>query len=88
MNLASETPEWFKEAEVVTTLDAREMLEKGEHPVTLVLSEIKDLKDKQMYMLITPFIPAPLIEKAQKQGFSVWYIEEDDNVVKTYFHKS
>jgi len=81
-------PNWINTSVVVKTLDAREMLENGEHPVTLVLSEIKDLKPGQLYLLLTPFIPAPLIDKAKNQGFSVWYHEENKDLVKTYFYKS
>ncbi len=82
----SEPPDWINSSVVMKTLDARAMLEKGEQPITTVLSEIKGLKDKQLYLLITPFIPAPLIDKAINQGFSVWYHEEDNSIVKTYFH--
>ncbi|MCP4582215.1 MAG: DUF1858 domain-containing protein [candidate division Zixibacteria bacterium] len=84
----SEPPEWVRTSAVIKTLDASEMLEKGEHPVTIVLSEIKNLQEKQLYLLITPFIPAPLIDKARNQGFLVWYHEADNDKVKTYFHKS
>jgi len=82
----SKRPDWVDTSVIIKTLDAREMLENGEHPVTQVLSEIKSLQDKQLYLLITPFIPAPLIDKAKNQGFLVWYHEESDNIVKTYFH--
>lgn len=82
--LSSEMPSWISESRIVTTLDARPLLEAGEQPVQRVLKECKDLKPGDVYVLITPFLPAPLIENAQKQGFLAWAKEEEKGVFKTY----
>ncbi len=42
--VAAETPAWFFEDRIVKTLDARSMLEAGEHPVQRVLADCRDLK--------------------------------------------
>jgi len=83
--VSSEKPPWFAADRIVTTLDARGMLEAGEHPVQRVLSECRDLKPGDIYELITPFLPAPLIEKAMSIGLMAWASEFSKGVFKTYF---
>ena len=78
-------PDWFDESKIVKKLDAREMLEAGEHPVNQVLTEVKDLQKGQIYELITPFLPAPLIDKVKNNGLEAWTIEKESNVIITYF---
>ncbi len=82
---APEAPAWFKAAQVVKSLDARPLLEAGEHPVQRVLQEVKALKPGEIYELITPFLPAPLIEAAQKQGLQAWVQETEASVFRSYF---
>ena len=83
--VAVETPAWFFEDRIVKTLDARSMLEAGEHPVQRVLGECRDLKPGDIYELITPFLPAPLIEKAAAIGLLAWAKEESEGLYKTFF---
>jgi hypothetical protein len=81
---AKETPAWFSPSDIVQSLDARPMLEKGEQPINKVLAGCKNLNAGEIYELTTPFLPAPLIDNAQKQGFLVWAKEEDERVFKIY----
>lgn len=78
-------PDWFHKDRVVKTLDARPILEAGGHPVGQVLQEIKDLQDREIYQLITPFLPAPLIDKVKSQGFLAWTISGGENLFRNYF---
>jgi len=80
-------PEWFDENRVTTTYDAREMLSGGGHPVEKVLGDIATFKAGEIYLLITPFMPAPLIEKVKAQGFENWTQGENDSVFRNYFYK-
>ena len=80
-----EPPLWFKTGTIVKTIDARPMLAEGEHPVGLVLQEVDDLKDDEILELITPFVPAPLIDKVEAKGFSSWTLERSKEVFKNYF---
>lgn len=61
------------------------MLDSGQQPIQLVLRECQKLKPDEIYEVISPFLPAPLIEQAEKQGYSVWSNEESSDVYKTYF---
>ncbi len=38
----------------------------------------------EVYELVTPFTPVPLIERAQAKGFGAHAVEQD-GVVRTYF---
>ena len=78
-------PPWVKQYEIARSLDARSIIERGEHPLTQVMSELNELKQNQRYELITPFPPEPLIDKARSKGFLTWSIEEANEVIKTYF---
>lgn len=40
------------------------MLEAGEHPVNIVISDLKGMNEGEIYALTAPFLPAPLIDKA------------------------
>lgn len=78
-------PAWFDKSRIVKSFDARTMLEAGEQPVTKVLQELEELKHNQIYELIAPFIPAPLIDLAKNKGFEAWSIKEGTELVKIYF---
>lgn len=81
---AKETPAWFSPSDIVQSLDARPMLEKGEQPINKVLAGCKNLKAGDIYELTTPFLPAPLIDAARKQGYLTWSRKERDGVFKTF----
>jgi len=79
-----EKPSWYRPECVVETMDARPMLEAGEPPVSAVLKGPRQLAPGQCFELITPFLPAPLVDVAKKQGFDAWWIEQE-SLFRTYF---
>ena len=83
--LSQGEPAWVKQFKLIKSLDARPIIERGEHPLTEVIRELNGLKQYQRYELITPFLPAPLIDKAKSKGFMAWSVEESSEVIKTYF---
>jgi uncharacterized protein (DUF2249 family) len=80
-------PEWFDMGKVTARLDAREMLNRGEHPVAQVLAKLKNLPEGSIYELTAPFNPAPLIEKAAGLGFTHWIDQVEEEEFRVYFHK-
>lgn len=82
---ATSAPGWFNPDNVTKTLDARPILDAGEHPLNEVFRELKTMEAKQIFELITPFIPAPMIERANKQGYATWVKKERDDLFYTYF---
>lgn len=83
-SISKEIPAWFSTDRIVQSLDARPMLERGEQPINQVFSESKNLKDGEIYELITPFLPAPLIDTAKEKGYLIWSKNAGEKVFKTY----
>jgi len=77
-------PDWLTN-QIAESLDACPIIESGEQPIGIVMPRLRRLSDNQVFELITPFEPAPLMDKAKEQGFSVWFEKMGDTLVKTYF---
>jgi uncharacterized protein (DUF2249 family) len=82
-----EKPNWLQQERIKITLDARPVLAAGEHPLARVMDETKDLVSGEIYEMITPFTPVPLIEKVKAMGFDSFTSEENPSEIHTYFHK-
>jgi hypothetical protein len=80
-------PEWFDETGIAHTIDTREMLNAGEHPVYEVLSSIKKLSDKEILKVVSPFIPAPLLDKTISLNYKHWLIEHNKDEYILFFKK-
>jgi hypothetical protein len=80
-------PDWYSTDKVTTTFDVREMLAAGEHPVAIVMDDIRRLGSGEIYELLAPFLPAPLIDKATGLGASHWVVKENENSYRIYFIK-
>lgn len=81
----TEQPGWFTETRVVDALDARGMLAAGEQPVNQVIADLQTLEPGDIYKLIAPFMPAPLVDKASSLGISHWVTQTDDQEYMIYF---
>jgi hypothetical protein len=82
-----EKPGWLQKEHVKITLDARAILAAGEHPLARVMEETKGLVSGEIYELITPFPPMPLIEKVKATGFEAYTEEKSPSEFHSYFHK-
>lgn len=81
------TPDWFEKKKISVSLDARNTIAAGGHPLDEVITGIRQLKAGEIYELITPFLPAPLIDKIKDMGYDNWSYQEKDNLFKSYFIK-
>ncbi|MCF8227797.1 MAG: DUF1858 domain-containing protein [Bacteroidales bacterium] len=79
-------PDWLDEEKVKLSFDARPVIRNGGHPLEKVLKETKELEVGEIYLLISSFMPAPLIDKVMERGFDAW-TDEQDGVFKNYFLK-
>jgi uncharacterized protein (DUF2249 family) len=82
----SPAPDWVENSVVSVTYDAREDLQNGSHPLARIMGEISKLENDQHYVLITPFNPAPLIQKVQDKGFETW-TRSDNGRVETFIKR-
>lgn len=81
-------PSWFDGTSINETLDAREMLQAGQHPLAEVIQRTSAMQAGQIFELITPFTPKPLIEKVKANGFSAYVQEVNESETHTFFHKA
>ncbi len=84
----SKRPEWILEGRVIEEFDARPLIEKGKHPVKMVMEKLKLLNEGEMLTLVTSFTPVPLMDMARSKGYRVWSHQKSETVVLTYFSKT
>ncbi len=80
-------PDWLDAATITAELDARDLLERGEHPVNQVVADLKKILSDGVYKLTAPFLPAPLIDKASSLGFAHYIKEESAQLFVIYFYQ-
>lgn len=81
-------PVWVDEKTIVKEYDAREDLENGIHPAAKATKHILELKENENYLLITPFVPAPLIKIMEDKGYETFTEKVEEGYFKTYVSKS
>ncbi len=80
-------PAWASAATASRRLDARPFLAQGAHPVERVMADLGALAGEEVYELTTPFVPAPLIERAAAAGFAAHPVADGAGTVRTYFRR-
>jgi len=78
-------PDWVSAGEVKVSLDARPLIEQGEHPMAQVLQALPSLAAGQLFELVTPFLPAPLIDTAREKGYRAWSEKTGEDRYRTLF---
>ena len=81
-----ERPTWLQEEKITISLDARPIIAAGEHPLERVLREAGNLNPGEIFEIITPFPPMPMIEKMATAGFET-HSEQTEGLFHTYFKK-
>jgi len=69
----------------VRTLDVRPQIARGEEPLQKIMSAVASLAAEESLVLVTPFLPAPLIEKLKADGFSARPERGADGTWRTHF---
>ncbi len=83
----AERPAWAADGAVSRRHDARAAIEAGEHPMARVMADLARLSGGEVYELVTPFVPAPLVDLARGKGFAAFSVAEREGLVRTYFRK-
>ena len=76
-----------KSYNIKTVLDARPLLAQGIHPLERVQQECAMLQPGEAYEIITPFPPAPMIDKMAAAGFETQSETSSDGLFHTLFIK-
>jgi len=80
-------PDWLKKENVKIEYDAFIDLENGIHPVGKVTKEIRDITGDELYLLSTPFVPAPLIKMVEDKGYEVYVDDLGNQMFETYIKR-
>ena len=80
-------PTWLDKANIKITLDARPILASGEHPIERVLREAGSLNSGEIYEIITPFPPMPMIEKLKDKGFESFTEQDETGLFHSFFFR-
>jgi hypothetical protein len=84
---AAERPAWARQEAATRTNDAREAIARDEHPLPQVMADLAALSGSDVYLLVTPFVPAPLVDLARGKGFAAFSVQEGEGVVHTFFRR-
>jgi hypothetical protein len=71
----------------IRTVDVRPLIAAGESPFEKIMAAKDALADGEILMLITPFLPSPLIEKLQSDGFRARPERRNDGGWQTFFSR-
>lgn len=82
-----EKPGWVIEENIKLSYDAREDLENGVHPVSKVVKDIETISGDEIYLMVTPFIPLPLIDIVNKKGFAAHSEKSEENKFSTFIKR-
>ncbi|HVU34985.1 MAG TPA: DUF2249 domain-containing protein [Opitutaceae bacterium] len=66
-------------------LDVRPLIARGEEPFTKIMATIAALGPGEGFVLVSPFLPSPLIEKLHAEGFQARPERRGDGSWQTHF---
>ena len=69
------------------TLDVRPLIARGDHPLQKIMETISTLGPADELVLLTPFLPSPLIEKLGSEGFHARPERRSDGAWETHFSR-
>ena len=52
-----------------------------------VMTDLAALADGEVYELVTPFVPAPLVDLARGKGFEAYSVVCAEGLVRTFFRR-
>lgn len=85
--IGNNVPSWVSKEKIKIEYDACIDLENGIHPAGKVTKEILSLENDDIYLLITPFVPAPLIKIVEEKDFKTFSIKAGETIVYNYISK-
>ena len=81
-------PGWFNKEKVKNRFDATPLINTGQNPMQEVLENLEKTSQEDIFLLITPFLPAPIIELIRKKGYAHYCLNIDDEIFHAYFFRN
>jgi uncharacterized protein (DUF2249 family) len=69
----------------IVTYDARVALQAGREPFAEIMRLVSEVQPGQTLIIISPFLPSPLIERLQPDGFKSRAVRRSDGGWETHF---
>ncbi len=63
-------PEWFHKDRVSVSFDATPLINAGQNPMKEIFRHLDMTGKGELFLLVSPFVPAPIIELIQKKGYA------------------
>ncbi|MDZ7724919.1 MAG: DUF1858 domain-containing protein [candidate division KSB1 bacterium] len=82
-----EKPHWLEDRKIVKTVNAAQLLEKGDYPYSQIQAELKQVESGSILKLTSEFLPMPMMDKLKEQGIPVWS-ERQGELYALYVYKS
>ena len=87
-NYFLDKPDWFSEDKIVLSFNEEKLGDKDKMTLVTMLQESKNVKEGEIIELSTRFLPAPGIDRMKSKGYSVWTVEQEGDLIKSYFLKN
>ena len=84
-NINYAKPDWFDPGKVKVSFNASPLINSGENPMQEILAQLEKTPRGEIFILTTPFLPAPIIELISKKGYSHYCTESSEDQHLTYF---
>lgn len=75
---------WVKNEKIKSQYDISSDLENQIHPSIKIKQEMADLKSGEMFLILTPFIPAPKLAILERKGFEIFTEKLNENSFRTF----
>ena len=82
----SEKPKWAETTPSVV-IDANELLDSDKNPLAETNKALNSLKDGEVLLIKSDFLPSPLIDSFKENGKDVYSIKQSDKEFLTYIKK-
>ena len=84
-SLSAQQPYWMHQVNIVADFDATSMINSGKSPLAVIMKMVKTMAPGSTMLLRTPFVPAPIVDKLEQEGFNVW-VAKTESACLSYVH--
>lgn len=86
-DLMGDKPRWMETNQVVITYDASNEIRSGGMPLGTIMEMLDKLSSQQIMLLVSPLLPAPLLDKARQKGYLTWSEKISEQVYNSFILK-
>jgi len=79
--LSAIIPEWFDTEKITKRLDASPIINSSESPMSEILRQTEMLKEGEIFEIMTPFIPAPILDLLKRKGLNVYCVPKGSHFI-------